>query len=147
MQTTCRLRHPPPTRWKRSEFSSLARAPRCQEATAVVQNVTTRGRSATCQETETVLAVTIRVDPPPPLETRLPVLENTVQQHREQHAEDVTQLKNYARKEAAEAIDYMQNSVHRELTRLVAGVRVERSGQAVAATLVASPAMLASGLC
>jgi hypothetical protein len=91
--------------------------------------------------------VTIRVDPPPPLETRLPVLENTVQQHREQHAEDVTQLKNYARKEAAEAIDYMQNSVHRELTRLVAGVRVERSGQAVAATLVASPAMLASGLC
>jgi hypothetical protein len=73
----------------------------------------------TIQTTVTMPPATIRVDPPPPLETRVQVLENTIQQQREQHAEGVTQLKNYARKEAAEAIDYMQNSVDRELTRLV----------------------------
>jgi hypothetical protein len=63
--------------------------------------------------------VTIRVDPPPPLETRVQVLENTVQQHREQYAEDLTQLKDYVQKEAGEAIEHVQNSLDRELTRVV----------------------------
>lgn len=73
----------------------------------------------TIQTTATVPSVTIRVDPPPPLETRVQVLENTVQQHREQHARDLAELKDYARTEAGEAIEHMQKSVGRELTRLV----------------------------
>jgi hypothetical protein len=70
-----------------------------------------------------------------------------VQRHREQHAEDLTQLKNYARKQAAEAIDYMQNSVDRELTRLVELVFAlndpDRPGWR---RWWLGPAMLASGL-
>jgi len=71
------------------------------------------------QWTGVVLPLAVRVDPPPPLETRIELLENTIQQDREQHAEDVAHLKDYARNEASEAIDHVQRSVGRELTRLV----------------------------
>jgi hypothetical protein len=71
------------------------------------------------QWTEAALPLTVRIDPPPPLETRIELLESIVQQDREQPAEDVAQLKDYARQEASEAIDHVQKSVGRELNRLV----------------------------
>jgi hypothetical protein len=71
------------------------------------------------QETETALPLTIRHDPPPPVETRVQNLEDAFQQHRAQHSEDVAKLKDYARTETGEAIDYVQKSVGNELTRLV----------------------------
>ena len=67
----------------------------------------------------TIPPVTIRIDPPPPLETRLQNLESAVQQHHEQYAEDIPKLKEYARGQASEAIDYMHNSLGTELTRLL----------------------------
>jgi hypothetical protein len=65
--------------------------------------------------TITASPLTIRVDPPPPLETRVQAV---VQQLREQHAEDLVQLKDYARKEASEASEYVDASVRREVTRV-----------------------------
>jgi hypothetical protein len=90
------------------------------------------------QETETALPLTIRHDPPPPVETRVQNLEDAFQQHRAQHSEDVAKLKDYARTETGEAIDYVQK-VRRQRTDASGqpGVRLERPGQARIATLVA----------
>jgi hypothetical protein len=71
------------------------------------------------EATATVFPVTVRIDPPPPVETRVQNLEITVQQYREQYAEDIPKLREYARTQAGEAIEYMHKSVGTELTRLV----------------------------
>jgi hypothetical protein len=68
--------------------------------------------------TTTASPLTIHLDPPPPLETRAQVMEDPIQQLREQRAEDVVQLKDYARKEAGEASEYVEASVRREVTRV-----------------------------
>lgn len=66
-----------------------------------------------------VFAATADVEPLPSLETRVQNLENTIEGHAKQHADEAAESRRYARAEAEQAVKSVQQSVGSELTRLI----------------------------